>query len=481
MIYLDRLRQWISRNLAPIIFLSAYFVTVVLGNIIYSLPFGKEQLQQYEYTAHILQFETLFSSGFWGLLFLPFVVTPAVVFIIRRTMTNQLRRFATVIPDFSKASYLFVTLLCYSFVLYSLIKADAFSLFIHGTDAVSSVEARFKIRGQMGFAPLVVLMSLLHYLSIYALVSWTLGKGKFWGAVTFANVALMSVSLTLLNMKWPILIFYAGLVLAIFVYAKKWPYLKTAVGAMLLIAVYFLISTFVFRLIPATPLDHRSDVQHANVEHAEGRVENGGVVENGIAVENGGDEGVAETIARREGTAGQKIRNVGEAVGQNAPMLLFNVVNRMAIIYPYYYQVFTTEGQVCGGVIAQARVGQACRPSTFIYSRIFNDQFNSRGTAPAAVHISGYALGGWPIAIFALLCASVILGLFASLPLDFSASVGSLSITGAIVGYHFSQVPGEGPIFYEHGVFWTIVMLFMYALFRVFYIRIRKSQGRMAI
>ena len=153
--------------------------------------------------------------------------------------------------------------------------------------------------------------------------------------------------------------------------------------------------------------------------------------------------------------------SVGAAAAYNAPMLMFNVVNRMAIIYPYYYQVFTKEGQVCGSVIAAAKVGAACRPSTFIYTRMFNDSFNGRGTAPAAVHISGYALGGWPIALVALLCASVILGLFASLPLHSSASIGALAITGAIVGYHFSQLPGEGPIFYDHGVFWVLLMLFL--------------------
>jgi hypothetical protein len=138
----------------------------------------------------------------------------------------------------------------------------------------------------------------------------------------------------------------------------------------------------------------------------------------------------------------------------------------MAIIYPYYYQVFTLEGAVCGGMFAQAKFGQPCRPSTYIYSRIFDDQFKGRGTAPATVHISAYALGGWPVAFFGLFCASVILGIFASLPLRSSATIGALAVTGAIVGYHFSQLPGEGPLLYDHGIIWTLLILFLVACWR---------------
>lgn len=144
--------------------------------------------------------------------------------------------------------------------------------------------------------------------------------------------------------------------------------------------------------------------------------------------------------------------------------MMFHAINRMAIIYPYYYQVFTKQGQVCGGLLAQAKVGQKCRPSYYIYTEIFNDQFNGRGTAPAAVHITSYALGGWPLAAIGLICASVLLGIFAALPLAGSSVAGAMAVTGGIMGYHLSQLPGEGPIFYDHGVFWTILMLLVYAM-----------------
>src|SRR5690606_15069337 len=98
-----------------------------------------------------------------------------------------------------------------------------------------------------------------------------------------------------------------------------------------------------------------------------------------------------------------------------------------------------------------------------------HDGFEGRGTAPAAVHISGYALGGWPIAIFALVCASIILGLLACLPQGASALIGAFGIMGAVAGYHFSQLPGEGPLFYDHGLVWTLIPLMIFVAWRKFF------------
>jgi hypothetical protein len=272
----------------------------------------------------------------------------------------------------------------------------------------------------------------------------------------------------MLNMKWPILIYYAGLVLAIFVYAKRYAYLKTILGGVLLVLVYFLISAFVFRLVPPAEVVPPSKIE----ESSSVRTENLPSSKIAGADENPGGE--------RSGVLGNVV-GVGGAAVHNAPMLLFNVVNRMAIIYPYYYQVFTLEGAVCGGIVAQAKVGQPCRPSTYIYSRIFDDQFKGRGTAPAAVQISAYALGGWPLALFGLICASVVLGLFTTLPLSASATVGSLALTGAIAGYHFSQLPGEGPIFYDHGFFWTLLVLLLFGTWRALRYRFWQRKHDMGV
>lgn len=449
MAFLEDLRAWLSRNLAPVIFLAAYFVTVVLGNIIYWLPFGRHLLEKEEYTAKVLGFETLFTPGYWFLLVLPFLVTPIIVVFVKNFFGAFIERRAGQILEFSGLEYAVVAVACYAFVLYSLVRADAFTLFLAGTDSVSSVIARFQIRDQLGFAPLAVLMSILHFLSIYSLVRWMSAKGQFWLGATVINAVLMSLFLTMLNMKWPILIFYAGLVLAIFVYAKRYAYLKTILGGAGLVLMYFIISAFVFRLVPPPiHVEHETPVISENVTLPE-LISPGKAPVNRLV-------GMIDNFA-----------NVGGVAVQNAPMLLFNVVNRMAIIYPYYYQVFTVEGSVCGGIMAQAKIGQPCRPSTYIYSRIFDDQFKGRGTAPAAVQISAYALGGWPLAFFGLFCASIILGVFATLPLGSSATVGSLGVTGAIVGYHFSQLPGEGPIVYDHGILWTLLVLVFFGFWRI--------------
>jgi hypothetical protein len=448
MIMLDNFKAWVSRNLAPFVFLLSYFFTVVLGNVIYWFPFGHEQLLKSEYTSEILKFDTLFSFGYWVLLLMPFVVTPLIVIAVKKIFGGGVVRLSKCVAEPSSKEYLSIMVACYGFVLFFLIKADAFSLFFHGTDAVTSVVARFQIRAQVGFFPLMVLMSLLHFISIYSIVRWMKDRGLFWAIVSVLNCAVMSVFLIMLNMKWPILLFYAGLVLAIFVYAKRYAYVKTAVGGVLLITLYLLISAFVFRLAPVVPAP---DVAVGQSVQQPGRIEIGGEV---IPAEPSKQISAAAI-------------GVGEAATKNAPMLLFAAVNRMAIIYPYYYQIFTHEGAVCGGFLAQAKIGPACRPSTFVYTRMFNDSFNGRGTAPAAVHVSGYALGGWPLAIGFLVFASLVLGLFTCLPLYSGALSGALAITGGIAGYHYSQLPIEGPIIYDHGLLWVFLMLSVFVAYRI--------------
>jgi hypothetical protein len=444
MIYRNTLRHWASRNLAPLMFLSMYFLTVVVGNIIFTTPFGKAQLEKLSYTAAILEFDTLFSAGYWALLLVPFLVTPIVVTLVRRAMERPLQKTAQRFPEFSKTTYAMIAAACFGYVLFALLKADAFTLFSSGSDALSAVEARFLIRNRAGAAALIILMSILPFLSVYSLIRWMRRDGVFWIAMSVSNTVIMTVFLTVLNMKWPVLVFDIGLVLAVFVYAQRRPYLKAAIGSVMLIAVYLLISTFVWR-IAAPALAPAESPRAAKTETAS------------ILT--------TTTSTLTSNSSSPYIVRLAEAAMQSAPMLAIAAVNRMAVAYPYYFEVFSTEGAVCGGILEQARVGPACRPSTFIYTRIFGDDgFQGRGTTPAAVHISGYALGGWPVAIFALICASIILGLFACLPLDMNATIGALAITGGIAGYHFSQVPGEGPLIYDHGVLWVFLTLFLYIM-----------------
>lgn len=507
----DRLRAWLSSNLAPTVFLVAYFFTVVLGSFMYLLPSAMPYLEMERYTSRIFEFETLFSAGYWLLLIAPFFVTPVIVWWVRRVVGRPLARIIDFFPEFTRASYLALLLLCYAIVLYSFWKADVFNLFLAGGDFASSVEARFIIRERVSFFSMTVLMSNMHFLAIYAAVKWVREGGWWWGGVTAFNAVVISVLLICLNMKWPIIIFYAGMVMALFVYTRRYPFVKTAVGMIILLLVYFMISAFVYRLssVPAAevasaPVDAQVPVTApAKVEGAPSRTEDvvatrsvseegrpslthaqpsvegsAGVVVSGLA--SGPDAPVVDVIGGKlpvvevankavdsepqaGASAGVNVVKITESIGSRVPKMMFHAVNRMAIIYPYYYEIFTNKGQVCGGLLAQAQIGQKCRPSYYIYTEMFNDQFNGRGTAPAAVHITAYALGGWPLAWVGLICGSILLGVFSALPLASSSLVGAMAITGGVLGYHLSQLPGEGPIFYDHGVFWSVLMLVAYA------------------
>ena len=533
----DRLRDWLSSNLAPIVFLIAYFFTVVLGSFMYLLPSARPYLEVARFTSRIFEFDTLFSAGYWLLLIAPFIVTPLVVWGVRRVAGRPLARLIDFFPEFTRTSYLTLLLLCYAIVLCSFWKADAFNLFLAGGDFSSSVEARFIIRERVSFFSMAVLMSNLHFLAIYAAVKWVREGGWWWGGVTALNAVVISALLICLNMKWPIIIFYAGIVMALFVYTRRYPFVKTAAGTVVLLLVCFMISAFVYRLssIPApasaqvpetTPAKMESapskaeelvavvphsvgedakpeaskelketssvkpnaqakeirDAQEASISireskaavtHAQPSVAGsvGLVVTPDVPVTSEKlpeIDGVSTTVdnePQANASAEVNVVKIGESIGGHVPMMMFHAVNRMAIIYPYYYEIFTNKGQVCGGLLAQAQVGQKCRPSYYIYTEMFNDQFNGRGTAPAAVHITAYALGGWPLAWVGLICGSILLGVFAALPLASSSLVGAMAITGGVLGYHLSQLPGEGPLFYDHGVFWTVLMLVGYAVF----------------
>jgi hypothetical protein len=75
----------------------------------------------------------------------------------------------------------------------------------------------------------------------------------------------------------------------------------------------------------------------------------------------------------------------------------------------------------------------------------------------------------------ALVAASLILGLFAALPLDRGSASGAVTILGALVGYHLSQIPGEGVVFYEHGLVWPTLLIAGYVLWQRF-ISVAKSR-----
>ncbi len=423
------LQSFIRQCMAPTIFLAAYFLTVVLGNIIYATPIGESFLALAYLPDTPLTLAGTFGPMYWLLLLAPFVVTPIVVLATRRLLERPIARLAaSTLPDINGGIYAIAAVIVIGAATHMLLRSGALDLFFTGTSAVQAVEARFLLQERLGFWGLVTVQSLLPFLGYLALVNGLKGRGLFWQAAAVVVCLVATVFLLLLNMKWPILLFFCGIALAVFVHSTSRPYLKAGVAFIAIVAAYLLISTFLFRGIE-TPVDAPVKVE---TEAMEGDLDH-----------------VADLNARLFSSAFWA-----------APRLIAFAVNRMAVIYPYYLSTFSTDPDACGGLIAYLKPGADCRPSTFIYQRMFgSDGFEGRGTAPAAVHITGFALGGLPLAGITLVLASVLMGVFTSLPSRSNATVGTIAILGAIAGYHWSQIPGEGPLLYDHGLIWPFLLL----------------------
>ena len=443
----DPLRLWVAKNIQLIAFLGAYFVTVVAGNLIFASPLGRQSLAASASSDRFLQFEHTFTVGYWVLLLCPFLLTPLIVVATRKVTGRRVGRVVLHLPEFGRLDYAIIAAACFGFVIYRFGLADVSALFASGVDATSSVQARFTIRERIGYSTLIPLQALLPFLTLYAAIRWIQSRERFWMVCAIVDTLVLSALLIMINMKWPVLLFYISLVLAILVYARTHPYIKTAIGGVFVFVAFLVVSSFVFRLAPektSLPLPTIATGQPARDPTP-----------------------LSRPPTDAAAAVSQRIVATTSAASGYAPVLLVIALNRMAISYPYYYQVFTKEGPVCGGILAQARRHPSCRPSKVVYARIFpNDGFENVGTSPLTVHVSGYALGGWPIAMVALVAGSVILGLFAALPLDHGPLSGTLTILGAVTGYHLSQIPGEGVIFYEHGLLWPALLMIGYALWR---------------
>ncbi|WP_212625052.1 hypothetical protein [Pseudomonas sp. PP3] len=456
-------RGYFCRNLQPICFLVAYFVLVVLGNLIYASPFGLRAIEAFGYPVATLKLNHIFTLGYWVLLFMPFVVTPMIVFLVKKTSVNLVECFAKKIPEMTKAWLIVLFSLSCIFVLSNFYKCGVFEIFQSGKDSVSSVEARFEIRERLHFGVFIVIQAIVPYLSYVAVTNLSKKGGAFWYVFSLVSILIASSFFVMINMKWPVVLYYVGVVLTIFVHTEKYAYTKAVVGGLIVIATYLLISTVVFRLAPE-PMDN--SVSTASAIHEKAHIDQH---------QAGSQEAkppkliVTEIVPKAIQPGGtnlavsaERAAVVSEAAISATPMLMMHLLSRMSIVVPYYYQEFTDHPSACGGILAQARPGPVCRPSTYIYNKLFvssNDQFIGLGTSPAAVHITGYAVGGWTVAIFALLCASVILGVLSCIPVNASSTVSAFGIVGALAGYHFSQIPGEGVIFYEHGLFWPFLLM----------------------
>lgn len=432
---LTRLRAWVVRDLPLLTFLGFYFLTVVLGNLLYLDASARDYLGVYNIPHNFADFAETFTAGYWALLFLPFILTPLIANVLRRRASGVIAQLTCWVRDPSFCQFACVAFGLMGWILYFVWHEGIYTLYVEGatSDFERSVAIRFAILDQIGFTKLIVVQGLLPYLCFFATIQGLRGKGLHWQLSAIGLMVLLSFVSIVLNMKWPVLLFLIGIVLCIFCNARRYVYLKTFVGGILVLAMYVMVSNFALHM-PAPGMNDMDAKHRAEWERF--------IASNWKRITGGSDAFEGNHLKKQ---------------------MLFPI-NRMASSYPYYYHVFTSEGAVCGGVLEQASSHPPCRPSTYIYSTMFGaDGFEGRGTSPQGVHITGYALGGWPLALVALAAAATVIGLLMALPYQRSSALAAFYIFGGLGGYHFSQVPGEGVIFYPHGLLWPVVLMLVFS------------------
>lgn len=407
----EQVRIYLGKNLAVLTFLSAYFFTTVLANLIYpflGLKWTSLGLTNFRFS----DFSTSRTLGYWMLLFLPFFFALICVVASRSLLLPTVERIGRSLSEFDARDYAFILVFCYGYVIFAFWRADAVTLMLEARTSLDSVRMRFELLASLGPWPQIVLKSLLMFLSIYSFIRAFRSRETFWIGVSLLNIVLMSLLLLLLNMKWPALLFYVALAICVVLFSGMRLFVQGAVALVTLVLAYVVIAFLITRTNPA--------------------------VQTGF-------------------------------VARDFVVLAFN---RMAVGYPYYYQTFTEEGQICGTIADRIqRKINPCQPSSLIYQKAFGkDEFEGVGTQPAAVHIYGYALGGWAGALIELLLAAIIMGGFISLPFGPGASttIQSMIVMGGLAGYFFSQLPVEAALVYDHGLVWWAGLVIGYTGFRKF-------------
>jgi hypothetical protein len=430
-----KLRTGMIARYAPLLtLLMAYFFLTVLMNLMFVVYDGRLAAGSIEdFSIGDFPIQTF---GYWLLLFLPFLIVPPVAIFSRHVLEPRARNLGEWLPEFRLRDYLVVTGICYAIVVHAMYRSDAWGLLWSGTDAVSAVLARFELLDRLRFYERATLQSVLVFLTLYSVVRALRAQGVIWLLLSFVNLVTMTILLVSLNMKWPVVVLYGGIVACAALFGKHRA-IQVTIATIAMVCVYFLVATAVLR-IPQTSL---------------------------------GTEG--QTWSRTQlRTLSQKhvptVQGTVKAAATSSPSLTVSGLLRMALPYPFYYQTFTDKGPVCGTLLDRvARRDNPCQPSLLIYERMFKDDgFAGFGTAPAAFHISGYALNGWLGAIIETVLAAVVIGAFMAVPVNASAVSGTVVVMGVLSAYFFSQLPFEGPVIYDHGLLWWLLLIVGYALLR---------------
>ncbi|MGE0751323.1 MAG: hypothetical protein AB7K64_12150 [Variibacter sp.] len=428
------IRESLYRVLPLAVFLAAYFFLTVAGNLLYTSDLISTSLERV--LPDPSNMPKMHDAAFWLLLALPFVAAP-IAFAVRRLLAPATRQLAPHITDIEPWHYVLMLAACYGFVVFSFWRADVLALAWVGNDVFSSVRARFEILDRLGFWARMALQSPLVFLTIYSYIRALKSRRALWIVASVINIVSLATLMVSLNMKWPMMTLCGALTLSVFFNARARPLLSAAAMAVASVGVYLVVSVAVLRLAP--PLESvRHEIQTPS-------------------------SGARPLNQYRPDTGGVLLSSA-----ENAPFLLLQVINRMALPVPYYYATFSREGPICGTIVDRIlRKTNPCQPSNLIYEKMYGeDEFAGIGTAPAAVHITGYALGGWPGALVEITLTMIVLGAFMALPVTSSATAATIGIMGGLAGYFFSQLPFEGPIVYDHGILWWGLMISAYLLFR---------------
>ncbi|UPT93886.1 hypothetical protein J4G48_0031745 [Bradyrhizobium barranii subsp. apii] len=422
----------IRTYIALVSFLGFYFALIVIGNLLYFTDLGPLIGQRGVAGFSIHSFAHAGSAGYWLLLFLPFILTPPIAVLVRHAASPLVK--LAIAPSLPKSAYAILIAALYSYAALSLWRADAWHLLLNAQDHVSAVENRFRLFDLLGFWPLVVIKSVLFSMSVYGLLESLMQKHPFWKIATAFNLIAMPAILILLNMKWPLVLFYVAHFIAILMFAKR-PFLPAILFATMTFVSYFLISLMLLRVTAGPATIAVNEISRP------------------IATPTKQDAPKQETVNRV---------TVGEGLFLSANA----VINRMAQPFPFYFEIFSQSPHQCGSLLGRILRRQSpCQPSNVVYAAMFSDRFAGEGTAPQPPHVTGFAIQGWSGALIEITLTSVVLGLFAAVSGGTGALQATISVMGAVTGYFYSQLPFEGPIIYDHGVLWWGVPLLLYGVY----------------
>lgn len=433
-------RAHITANMPTYVFLTFFCLTAVVANIAYLTPWGRDwpsrSISDFDWTTFRVQFQV----AFWALVLLPFAVTPVVAILTRRLSQPLVTRTAGYFRDFPKPLYCVVCGGLYAYVFYSLYRSDALHGLLSAANAVQAGEARFETLAALGFWPQMAMKSLLVFLTVYAAVKAARRGGRFWAIALIWHSVALTISLILLNMKWPVVVFEITLGLSVLVTARRYPLLKSGAVMTLAVVTYFLIAVVLLRMAPL-----RSAAASVLPLAPTASAPRGGLLPPGVQLDIG------------------LVRDVVDAARHSMPVLAVQAFNRMGIALPYYYEVFTVEGRISGTTTDRLlRRPYPQEPSALVYARMFkHDGFEGRGTAPAAVHITGYALDGWAGAASFLTLGSIVIGLFLALwpAAQTNDLFAAAFVMGGYAGYFLSQLPFEAALIYDHGMLWWLALV----------------------